>query len=111
MLYTNIMTQTQNLVQEEAADELHMILKMRARPKVILVSNFEEAIQMMNQYRDYLLTVISDVSFKRNGVEDEDIFIIPRSLHFIIFLLLLYTFFPYHQTSLFCFSAIYLPPL
>ena len=72
MLYTNIMTQTQNLVQDEAADELHMILKMRARPKVILVSNYEEAIQMMNKYRDYLLSVISDVKFHRNGIDDED---------------------------------------
>ncbi|WP_372775483.1 PEP/pyruvate-binding domain-containing protein [Mangrovibacterium sp.] len=72
MLYTNIMTQTQNLVQDEAADELHMILKMRARPKVLLVSTYEEAIQMMNKYRDYLLSVISDVKFHRNGKDDED---------------------------------------
>lgn len=72
MLYTNIMTQTQNLVQDETADELHMILKMRARPKVILVSNYEEAVAVMNQYRDYLLAVISDVKFCRNGQEDED---------------------------------------
>ncbi|WP_238480248.1 PEP/pyruvate-binding domain-containing protein [Mangrovibacterium lignilyticum] len=72
MLYTNIMTQTQNLVQDEAADELHMILKMRARPKVILVSNYEDAVEVMNKYRDYLLTVISDVKFQRNGVEDEN---------------------------------------
>lgn len=72
MLYTNIMTQTQNLVQDETADELHMILKMRARPKVILVSSYEEAIDMMNRYRDYLLTVISDVKFHRNGQDDEN---------------------------------------
>ena len=72
MLYTNIMTQTQNLVQDEAADELHMILKMRARPKVILVSTYEDAIEAMNKYRDYLLSVISDVKFHRNGKDDED---------------------------------------
>ena len=72
MLYTNIMTQTQNLVQDEASDELHMILKMRARPKVILVSSYEEAIEMMNKYRDYLLTVVSDVKFNRNGQDDEN---------------------------------------
>jgi len=72
MLYTNIMTQTQNLVQDETADELHMILKMRARPKVILVSTYEDAINFMNNYRDYLLAVISDVKFHRNGKDDED---------------------------------------
>ncbi|MGQ8335071.1 PEP/pyruvate-binding domain-containing protein [Sunxiuqinia sp. A32] len=72
LLYTNIMTQTQNLVQDESTDELHMILKMRARPKVILVSTYEDAIEMLNKYRDYLLSVISDVKFLRNGVEDPE---------------------------------------
>ncbi|WP_430972858.1 PEP/pyruvate-binding domain-containing protein [Sunxiuqinia rutila] len=72
MLYTNIMTQTQNLVQDESTDDLHMILKMRARPKVILVSTYEEAIEMLNKYRDYLLSVISDVRFTRNGVDDPE---------------------------------------
>lgn len=72
MLYTSVMTQTQNLVQDESADDLHMILKMRARPKVILVSTYEEAIEMLGKYRDYLLSVISDVKFSRNGGEDDD---------------------------------------
>ena len=71
MLYTNIMTQTQNLVEDKSADELHKILKMRARPKVILVSNYEEAVFIINKYKDFLLSVISDVKFPRNGVDDE----------------------------------------
>lgn len=72
MLYTNIMMQTQNLVEDKSADELHKILKMRARPKVILVSNYEEAVFMINKYKDFLLSVISDVKFQRNGVDDEN---------------------------------------
>jgi hypothetical protein len=72
MLYTNIMTQTQNLVEDKSADELHKILKMRARPKVILVSNYEEAVTAIKKYKKYLLTVISDVKFPRNGVDDEE---------------------------------------
>lgn len=72
MLYTNIMTQTQNLVEDESTDELHMILKMRARPKVILVSSYEDAIEMLNQYGDFLLTVISDVQFERNKADDPE---------------------------------------
>ena len=39
MLYATIMTQTQNLVEDDSGEELNKILKMRARPKVILVSN------------------------------------------------------------------------
>lgn len=72
MLYTNIMTQTQNLVEDKSADELHKILKMRARPKVILVSNYEEAIEVINKYKNYLLSVISDVKFRKNGKDDEN---------------------------------------
>lgn len=72
MLYTNIMMQTQNLVEDKSADELHKILKMRARPKVILVSNYEEAVFMINKYKDFLLSVISDVKYQRNGVDDEN---------------------------------------
>ncbi|WP_319229446.1 PEP/pyruvate-binding domain-containing protein [Draconibacterium orientale] len=72
MLYTTVMTQTQVLVNEDATDELHKILRMRARPKVILVDNYEEAVKFINSYRRYMLCVISDVKFERNGVEDED---------------------------------------
>ena len=72
MLYTNIMTQTQNLVEDKSADELHKILKMRARPKVILVSTYEEAVHIIKKYKDYLLSVISDVKFPRNGIDDDD---------------------------------------
>ncbi len=72
MLFTTVMTQTQVLVNEDATDELHKILRMRARPKVILVDNYEEAVKFINSYRRYMLCVISDVKFEKNGVEDED---------------------------------------
>ena len=72
MLYTTVMTQTQALVKEDATDELHKILKMRARPKVLLVSTYEEAVQIINSYKKNILCVISDVKFEKNGVDDED---------------------------------------
>ena len=72
LLYTTVMTQTQNLIEDNANDELNLILKMRARPKVILVSTYEDAISIFNKYKKYLLSVISDVSFPRNGVVDEE---------------------------------------
>ncbi len=72
MLYTTVMTQTQVLVQEDAKDELHKILKMRARPKVILVDTYEDAVQIINSYRRYMLCVISDVKFEKEGKEDRD---------------------------------------
>lgn len=72
MLYTTVMTQTQMLVKEDAKDELHKILKMRARPKVLLASTYEEAVRILNSYKKYILCVISDVKFEKDGVDDED---------------------------------------
>jgi len=72
VLYATIMSQTQNLVEDDSADELHIILKMRARPKVILVSTYEEAVEIIDTYPDHLLSVISDVKFERWGVSDEE---------------------------------------
>ena len=72
ILYTTVMTQTQILVEEDATDELHKILKMRARPKVLLVSTYEDAVQIINNYRKYVLCVISDVKFEKDGVENEN---------------------------------------
>lgn len=72
LLYSSIMTQTQNLVSDESTDELHMILKMRARPKILLAGTYEEAIDIISNYKDYLLCVISDVKFSRNGIDDEN---------------------------------------
>jgi len=72
ILYTNVMLQTQNLVSDDSADELHMILKMRARPKILLVSNYEEAIELVDQYKENLLCVISDVKFSKEGNDNFD---------------------------------------
>ncbi len=72
VLFTTVMTQTQALVKEDAKDELHKILRMRARPKVILVDTYEEAVRFIDSYRRYILCVISDVKFEKDGVENED---------------------------------------
>ncbi len=72
MLFSTIMTQTQMLVKEDAKDELHKILRMRARPKVLLVSTYEDAVRILDSYTNYILCVISDVKFEKDGVDDED---------------------------------------
>lgn len=72
MLFSTIMTQTQMLVKEDAKDELDKILRMRARPKVLLVSTYEDAVKILNSYKKYILCVISDVNFEKGGVADEN---------------------------------------
>ncbi len=72
LLFSSVMTQTQALVSDESTDELHKIFKYRARPKVLLVSTYEDAVELIHEYKENLLCVISDVKFSRNGINDED---------------------------------------
>lgn len=73
LLYTEIMHQTQKLIKTEPGnDDLSLIMKIRARPKVILVSTFEDATEIIDKYQDHLLCLITDVKYKHNGREDED---------------------------------------
>jgi hypothetical protein len=72
MLYKIIMEQTRRLIEDVNTDDLYKVLKMRARPKILLAGNYEEAMLIFNQYKDYFLCVISDVSFPRNGILDDE---------------------------------------
>ncbi|WP_430814531.1 PEP/pyruvate-binding domain-containing protein [Carboxylicivirga sp. RSCT41] len=70
LLYSIIMRQTQAILSEESSDQLHKIMKMRVRPKILLVSNYEDAVLIVDKYLDNLICVISDVQYARNGVDD-----------------------------------------
>jgi hypothetical protein len=67
MLYTLVLEQTRNLIEEVSTDELYKVLKLRARPKILLSSDWEDAINVFDRYKDYLLCVISDMSFPKEG--------------------------------------------
>ena len=43
---------------------------MRARPKILLSSTYEEAWSFFEKYEEYVLGVISDIDFLRNGEKD-----------------------------------------
>ncbi len=66
LLYKEIVTQTQAVMEESVNDE-HRILRMRARPKILVAENYEEALDLYRQYRPYVLSVFSDVRFPKNG--------------------------------------------
>jgi hypothetical protein len=70
ILYREIVTQTQAAMEESVNDE-HRIFRMRARPKILLARTYEEAVELCDRYRPYLLGVLSDVRFPRGGVMDE----------------------------------------
>lgn len=69
IIYTEILKQSQRLISE-GINLTHKFLRMRARPKILLCSNFEEAWYYYEKYNEFLLGVISDIDFPRNGVQD-----------------------------------------
>ena len=68
MLYTLVLEQTRSLIEDVSSDELYKVLKLRARPKILLASTYEEAISIFRRYKDSLLGVISDMRFPREGM-------------------------------------------
>ena len=71
LLYKIVMEQTRRIIDDVSTDELYKVLRMRARPKILLASNFEDAIEIFNDYKDYILCLISDVKFEHHGYHDD----------------------------------------
>jgi CheY-like chemotaxis protein len=69
IIYTEILKQSQRLISE-GINLTHKFLRMRARPKILLCSTYEEALQYYDYYKEFTLGVISDIDFPRNGVQD-----------------------------------------
>lgn len=71
VLYVELMRQTQSLMAE-GLNPIHKLLRMRARPKILLSETFEEAWGVYEKYRDNVLGIISDIGFPRDGKLDEE---------------------------------------
>jgi hypothetical protein len=69
LLYKEVVSQTQGLL-EEGLNEEHRLLTMRARPKILLAEDYESAVKLFDRYEPYILGVISDVRFPREGRPD-----------------------------------------
>lgn len=71
MLYNIVLEQTKRIIDDVSTDELYRVLKLRARPKILVASDYEEAIAIIDKYQDYLLCLITDVKYPRLGKDDE----------------------------------------
>jgi CheY-like chemotaxis protein len=71
VLYRELVSQTQALLQKGLYVE-HRLLTMRARPKILVARNYEEALDLYQAYEPNVLGVISDVRFPRDGRLDND---------------------------------------
>jgi len=70
ILYGEIMKQTARLARERTVDGMARALTMRVRPKVLLATSYEEAIAFAERYQDYLLCLLTDRKFPKDGVLD-----------------------------------------
>lgn len=63
-----VLLKTSQRVVSEGLNQSQKILRMRARPKILLCTSYEEAEATFNAYHDNVLGIVSDVEFPRAGV-------------------------------------------
>lgn len=66
IIYTELMKQTQ-IVMAEELNPAKKTLRLRARPKVLFCSTYEEAWALYEKYKHNLLGVISDIEYPMGG--------------------------------------------
>jgi CheY-like chemotaxis protein len=64
-IYTALISQSRRILSE-GYNLAHKLVRMRARPKILLAQDYESAISIVERYRNYLFGVVSDVEFPRN---------------------------------------------
>lgn len=58
--------------QLEGLNEHQQMLRMRGRPKILLTTNYNEAVALYEKYKNNLLGIITDVSYERDGEMDKE---------------------------------------
>src|SRR6267154_961938 len=66
VMYTELIKQSRRVIQE-GVNVAHKLVRMQARPRILLSTNFEDAARLVQEYRDYLFGVVSDVEFPMAG--------------------------------------------
>ncbi|MFO7829015.1 MAG: response regulator, partial [Bacteroidales bacterium] len=69
-IYKIIFKQSKEYMRE-ALNEHQRMLRMRGRPKILLATNYEQAIELYEKYKFNMLGIISDITYPRNGVKDK----------------------------------------
>jgi len=68
-MYKIVLQQSQEF-QLEGANEYQQMLRKRGRPKIILATNYDQAVMYYEKYKQHLLGVITDIRYKRQGFDD-----------------------------------------
>lgn len=70
ILYRIILNESKEFAKE-ALNEHQRMLRMRGRPKIMLARDYEEATQICTKYKDYILGVVTDMSYHHDGIKDK----------------------------------------
>jgi len=70
-IYKIIFKQSKSFMTE-GLNEHQKMLRMRGRPKILLATTFEEAMDYYYKYKNNLLGIITDMSYPRNGAMDRE---------------------------------------
>ncbi|MCD4834823.1 MAG: phosphoenolpyruvate synthase [Bacteroidales bacterium] len=69
-IYKLIFKQSKEYMRE-ALNEHQRMLRMRGRPKILLATNYEQAMELYEKYKHNMLGIISDITYPRKGVKDK----------------------------------------
>lgn len=69
-IYKILLKQSKTFMTE-GLNEHNKMLRMRGRTKILLATNYEEAVKMWEKYKNNLLGIITDISFMRAGQTDK----------------------------------------
>ncbi len=72
LLYNNVMEQTKRIIEDVSTDDLFKVLRLRARPKILLATTYEQAIDIFDRYKEHLLCLITDVKYPRAAKMDDE---------------------------------------
>ena len=70
-LYAEVTRQTERLMAE-GLNLSHRLLRLQARPKIMLAQTLEEAWRLIERYGENVLGLISDIRFPRDGRQDAE---------------------------------------
>lgn len=70
-IYKIVFNQSRSFMTE-GLNEHQQMLRNRGRPKILLATNYEQAIELFEKYKYSLLGIISDISYNRRGKEDPE---------------------------------------
>ena len=70
-VYRLVMKQSNEFIRE-AMGEQQQVVRKRSRPKILLATNYTDAVAYYNKYKDNLLGIISDIGFVINAGDSPD---------------------------------------